>query len=149
MALPAPYAARPASALELAWRDPADAFAPLAGDAYALLLASGAFGRYSVIAADPVEVFEGRGLAPWRAARRALAAEEPAPASGAPFAGGLAGLLSYEFAAALEPVPRAGRSPWPDVALGLYRAAAVFDHAARRVFVRGAAPAAARLAARL
>lgn len=129
--------------LDIPWRAPAEAFAGLAEQPFALLLESGAghaASQISYIAADPIQILEiwpedaGDALAQ---ARALLAPFRCAhlPDGLPPFAGGLAGLASYELGARLDRLPRAPRgnaAAWPDLALGLYDCVAAFDHAQQR-----------------
>jgi len=97
-------------------------------------------GAHSFLAADPVAVLRSdRGVPdPLTWARTALARHATAPiASLPPFQGGVAGYLAYEWGAALERVPRAGRDdvPVPDAHLGLYDWVIAWDHGAGRAWV--------------
>jgi len=128
--------------LEIPWRAPADAFGAFAESPFALLLDSGmghAAGQMAYIAADPIRVLEvwpDDSADPLSAARALLAPyrwdRPPQSARGGlpPFAGGLAGLASYELGARLDRLPRAPQrdaAAWPDLALGLYDCIAAFD----------------------
>ena len=122
--------AREVASFTLPWRDPLMAFAPLSDAPYALLLGPGGDvqsgrGRWSILLAQPDDVFEHNGT-------NALSDLPPldpmGPRTPLPFIGGYAGLISYEFGAALEPVPRVTGSHWPDIAFGHYPCAALFDH---------------------
>ncbi len=143
--------ARTAVSIPLPWRSPIDAFAPLRDETGALLLQGGgprasrsyvtAFPDFRIVETDPATGFEALSAAHrWRA---------PLDAPG--FAGGFAGLFSYEFGRAFEDWPSSppGLSSWPAVAMGWYEAVAVFDLERRWLEVRGEAAAAARLAAAL
>ncbi|GAB4522397.1 MAG: hypothetical protein Kow00133_09930 [Amphiplicatus sp.] len=155
---------------EIDWRAPLDAFAPLAGAPWAALLHGGEGAReagWSILVAFPARRLEGRGgaafldgaridaapLAALRAlsdARRIDAA--PAGFADAPFASGLVGFIGYEMGARLEPTASGPASPFalPDMAVGAYDAAAVFDRKARRCVVVGRnGPAVDRLAGAL
>ncbi len=125
-----------AAALSLDWRDPIDAFAPLAEVPYSLLLLSDGSecARTSWIFADPVARVCGDGEAALSALRGRRGSW-------------LAGLWTYELGAETVGAPPAGPRAWPDVAVGVYAAAAVFDHSRRAVRVVG--DRAAALAARL
>ncbi|PHS24618.1 MAG: hypothetical protein COA84_08985 [Robiginitomaculum sp.] len=114
----------------LPWRDPLMAFAPLSNEPYALLLGPGGDaqsgrGRWSILLAQPDDIFEHNGP-------DALSDLPSLPladgTTALPFIGGYAGLISYEFGAALERVPRLRGSLWPDIAFGHYPCAALFDH---------------------
>jgi len=131
--------------------DPLETCARLLDLPYPLLLDSAAgllpataaarLGRFSFLMADPVAVFSGRAgdrHDPLLAAEAALAPWRTAPVAGLPpFQGGLAGYVGYEYARALERVPR---TRWddaghPDVVLGLYDRVIAWDHAAERAWV--------------
>ncbi|HVT28144.1 MAG TPA: anthranilate synthase component I family protein, partial [Lacipirellulaceae bacterium] len=90
-------------------------------------------GRYSFVAADPVEWFTfsadgsnafGRLADRIGELRQARRAELP------PFQGGWAGLFGYELAGSLERVPRASIDEFaiPALAVGLYDIVVAFDH---------------------
>lgn len=123
---------------------PLDAARVLAQAPFGLVLhgsGQGATSRWSYVMAEPV------GTAIWKDGKGTVfGTADPADPLGVvasrlactrfsrtadlpPFAGGVAGLLSYEFAGAL--VPKLDASPkggtWPDLALGLYDTLAVFD----------------------
>jgi para-aminobenzoate synthetase component 1 len=127
--------------IEIDWRAPERAFAPVAQNADALLLLSGGAhprARWSYLCCEPVALWrwsEGDGGDPFARPRRTprLAGGPGLP----PFVGGWAGLLSYELGRAFERLPWPGgdRDGWPDVALGLYDTIAAFDHHAHRAFV--------------
>lgn len=123
----------------LDWVEPQDALAALEGEAYTLLLhggGAGRCGRFSYLLAFPEFIVEGRGLKAFEAARARF---RPARLEGEGFSAGYAGLFGYDLARAFETVPEtpATIAAWPDVALGWYEAAAVFDHLERRVEIRG------------
>jgi para-aminobenzoate synthetase component 1 len=90
-------------------------------------------GRYSFVAADPVEwwAVAGDGAATFAAIGR-VAAEltgnwrPDLP----PFQGGVAGMFGYELAGSFEPVPAAKIADFalPTLAVGLYDVVAAFDH---------------------
>ena len=101
--------------LRLPWRDPLVAFAPLSGQAHALLLHDGRQGRARIFAA-PDAVFEGAG----RAAFEALAA------SARETDGLHAGLFGYDLAAAFERLPHLDPR-WPPQVVGRYPVWARFD----------------------
>ncbi len=124
---------RPAS-LPIPFRDPIRAFAPLAADDYALLLASdgGPVGRWSYIAARPDAVVCADAAHPDPLA--GLAGAVPVydlhrHSDDPPFMGGAMGLISYELAGAYEPALRHFKFPdWPVLAAGVYPTFAAFDH---------------------
>ena len=136
----------------LDWIDPAAAFAALADAPGALLLQGGArlgeAGRYSYLAAFPeFAITTDDPAAGFDALRRGFR-PGPSPESGG-FAGGYAGLLSYDLGAAFERVPATppGLAVWPALSMGWYAAALRFDHVARTLTARGEPRAAARLIA--
>ncbi len=112
-------------------------FAPIARTARRPMLlessrAGGPTGRYSFVLADPFKIFRSRGAGrdPLDALRRlvfACACPEPAPL---PFAGGVAGLFTYELKNRIERFKTRVRDPWklPDADLGFYDRGWVFDH---------------------
>lgn len=142
---------------EIDWRAPTDAFAPLAGAPWAGLLHAGEGAReagWSILVAFPARRLVGRGGAAFLdgtridatplAALRALSDArriDPATAAlaDAPFASGLVGFIGYEMGGALEPTAAGPASPFalPDMAIGAYDAAAIFDRKSRRCFVAG------------
>jgi len=118
--------------IDLPWRDPLAAFAPLAGEPHALLLHDGRNGRARIFA-FPDAVFDGEG----RAGFDALA-------DSARTRGGLhAGLLGYDLAAAFERLPHLDPR-WPMLAMARYPAWAEFDRAAGTCRVQGETAAAAK-----
>ncbi len=132
---------------EIDWRDPASAFAPLAGEAHAHILHGGDRSRraeWSVIAAFPSAVLTAGagGRDPFPALDAALA-ERRLPKieefEGLPFVSGALGFVGYEAARFFEPSLALPASPFslPDVALGLYDAAALFSRVKRKAFVVG------------
>ncbi len=152
--------------IEIPWRSPLDAFAPLARRAGAVLLHGGeraSDAPWSFVAAEPRSIIERRqretrvdevltDLSPFEALRRAhLDRRLPsAPPPEAPFMTGLIGFAGYECAPFVEPGAPTLRSPYetPDFWFGAYDAVAAFDRRRRRAFVVGRAQAtAARFAA--
>ncbi len=127
---------------ELAWRDPAAAFAPFADDAHVAWLDSqgpaGERARFSVLAADPFAVVPfavGAGGDPFVALAAALLRYRvPSGRWPVPFIGGAVGFLGYEAAGWLERVPRpeTGALGVPDAVFGLYDVVLVWDHTAGR-----------------
>ncbi|WP_241095097.1 anthranilate synthase component I family protein [Marinicauda algicola] len=135
------------SPARLDWIAPEDALGALQAEPYTLLLhggGAGARGRYSYLLAFPEFTIEGRGREAFEAAR---ARYRPARLDGSGFAAGYAGLFAYDLACAFEAVPETPDTltAWPHVALGWYAAAAVFDHDARRIEIRGEGEPASRL----
>lgn len=135
---------------EVPARDPVTAFAPFAGTPFAALLHgaadAGGRGRFSIIAADPFRTVtahgacvrvDGRAVAgdPFTVLERELAAFPIPPGTGPePFCGGAVGFLGYELGRVLERLPaRHGDGDGtPDMLVGLYDTAAVFDAQERR-----------------
>jgi para-aminobenzoate synthetase component 1 len=140
------------------WVDPLDALEAIRGRSHPALLHSGLAdhpaSRYSILACDPLLVVSLRGREASLVRRedggrreerrradpfdllRALApagALERAP--GLPFAGGVIGYIGYGLRRSVESLPGAPPDPLghPDAWLGLYDAAAIFDHRERRV----------------
>ena len=142
---------------ELAWRDPIDAFAPLAGASHAHLLHAGVRSEqpgWSVIVTDPSSIYcvrnnraivdgadvDGDPLDVLQQLLKARSPADPAPeAPDAPFLTGALGFIGYEAGALLEPSVTGPVSPFsfPDVAFGFYDGALVFDRSNRRVYVAG------------
>ncbi len=158
--------------LPIPFRDPAAAFAPLAGLPMAVLLDSalpGAQGRYAYIAIDPFRVLRCSGV-PWRTSidgvphdgdpfetlRAELARYPFIPHGLVPFMGGAVGFFSYELGGILEdlPPPKADTA-MPDMVVGLYDTIVAFDLESRGAWViaqpvhANPAERAARLAAAL
>jgi para-aminobenzoate synthetase component 1 len=135
----------PPVVLSIPFRNPAAAFAPLAGQDMAILLDSAlpsAQGRFSYIAVDPFQVIRCSPY-PWRVtingealdqdAFAALAAAletysvQPAPGP-APFMGGAVGFFAYELGGVLETTPKPKTIDYPaDMVVGLYDTIAAFD----------------------
>lgn len=138
---------------DLDWRSPLDAFAPLADEPCACLLTAGSAARrpgWAILAAFPASLLTARGgvafldgaplpQGPFAALRtlRAARAEGGENPLDAPFSTGLIGFVGYEMGAALEPATAGPGSPFalPDMAFGVYDAAALFDLESRRAFV--------------
>ena len=117
--------------LDLPWRDPLAAFAPLAGQARALLLHDGRNGRARIFA-DPAERFDGHD----RAGFDRLAAS-------ARTGGGMhAGLFGYDLAAAFERLPHLDPR-WPPLAFARYDVWAELDRDAARLRIHAPDAAAA------
>ncbi|WP_429912250.1 aminodeoxychorismate synthase component I [Glycocaulis sp.] len=132
--------------LPLAWRAPADYLAVIADLPGALLLSGGdgtARGRYSYLTAFPQTTITQAGeddpLSPLREARKRF-----------PDAW-IGGLFSYDFARRFEALPSTPFpvTRWPEMALGVYPAVAIFDHQTQCVEISGEAYAAVRLHAAL
>jgi para-aminobenzoate synthetase component 1 len=147
---------------EIDWRAPLDAFSPLAGRPWAVLLHAGEAARrpgWSVIAAGPAARLEARGgetlidgaragADPFAALaglhqrrRRAASGQSPRPSFGAggppPFLTGLIGFAGYEMGGVLEPSAKGPASPFllPDMAFAAYDAAALFNRGQKRAFI--------------
>lgn len=139
---------------EIDWRDPVAAFAPLAAEPGAVLLAGGAKaagGRWSFLCARPSSIIEARqgettldGAAvphsPFEALRtlheqRRRGADGPAP----PLVSGLVGFAGYECGGLLEPrgLGPAYKGAAPDFHFAAYDAIAAFDRETRRAFIAG------------
>jgi para-aminobenzoate synthetase component 1 len=137
----------------LPYGEPPAAFLPFAGDPVAALLDSAAVGdvrsRFSFIACEPfaVIVADERGVAidgqpvagdPFAALQRALSpwrGFESFP--GMPFCGGAIGYLAYETGRHADRFPPLPDDPHavPEMVIGLYDCAIVFDHRARASFL--------------
>jgi para-aminobenzoate synthetase component I len=97
-------------------------------------------GRYSFIAADPVEwlVVPADGLDAFlQLADRVAMLPQKARADLPPFQGGWAGLFGYELAGSLERVPKAPVDEFeiPALAVGLYDVVMAFDHRENAVWL--------------
>jgi para-aminobenzoate synthetase component 1 len=125
------------------WRDPAKVLQGFAEEPFALALLSGGGGprgRWSYLARAPVRTLTLDQDDPGDAfALMAGLLGEPAPSDpdGPPFQGGLAGLMSYEMGARLEPAGHSRHPEWPQLVCGLYPAVLAFDHRERRVLAVG------------
>ncbi len=138
-------------AIAAPWRDPLDAFAPLCEESYALLLGpgGGATGsRWTLLLARPDAIHEASGAGALQGLPPLPPVTGPLPPL--PFVGGYAGLACYELGASLDRVPRLEGGAWPDIALGHYPCAALFDHQDKALWVVGPdTPKARRFAALL
>ncbi len=141
--------------LEIDWRPPLAAFAPLADRKGAALLHGGADARgagWSFIAAEPAQVIESRNgetfidgdptpLSPFAAlCRLHLQRRQPVDIDcGAPFASGLFGFAGYECSRFVEPSAAGPASPYalPDFSFGAYDEVAAFNVRTRRAFLLG------------
>ncbi len=150
---------RPLVEVLASWIDPLDALEAARGHRHPVLLLSGLRGhpasRFSILACDPARVLRlragetmlsgpvapgevDRGLRagdPFELLRSFAPAGAVAAVDGLPFAGGAIGCLGYGLRRAVEHLPAAPCDPLdqPDVWLGLYGAAAVFDSREHRV----------------
>lgn len=132
---------------ELDWREPLAAFAPLAGEKDAHLLHGGDRSRaaeWSIIAAFPATVIraEKNGGDPFPKLDeilRARAQPRLDEMTDLPFISGAIGFLGYEAARFFESCLELPPSPFafPDMALGLYDAAALFSRVKRKAFIVG------------
>lgn len=133
---------------EIDWREPYDAFAPLAGEPYAHLLHGGdrsSTAEWSIIVAFPEAVINAdRGEEnPFEVLDGVLRSRRASPrdddVTGLPFASGVVGFIGYEAAQFIEPDLALPRSPYalPEATLGVYDAAALFSRRQRRAFVTG------------
>jgi para-aminobenzoate synthetase component I len=130
----------------IAYRDPIAAFAPLAAEAGAVLLHSAALqhkcGRYSIIAANPVENLR-CGVddpAPLdRLADRLAARLRPVMDAPFPMRPGAIGFLSYDLNRTLERLPASRHEAQlvPQLCFGFYDCLAVFDSVTRQAWVCG------------
>lgn len=147
---------------EIEWRDPVAAFAPLAAEPSAVLLAGGAIagaGRWSFLCVRPSSIIEARQgetrvdgapvpESPFEAlgdlhAQRRRGADGLAP----PLLSGLVGFAGYECGGLLETrgAGPASRGAAPDFHFAAYDAIAAFDRETRRAFI--AAPSRSRVLA--
>ena len=137
---------------EIPYREPVNAFAPLAHGNLAILLDSAersAQGRFSYIAADPFKVVSCSSY-PWQVSVDGTArsgnafdilAEELrrfswSPEAPVPFCGGAIGFLAYELGGQLERLPAPRTTPLPtDMTFGFYDVIAAFDHGLKKAYV--------------
>ncbi|MGE0408371.1 MAG: anthranilate synthase component I family protein [Amphiplicatus sp.] len=130
---------------EIDWVSPLDAFTPLAGEPYAMLLHAGeraVLPGWSVIAACPTETIETGGFPALRSRAAARKSDEfPWPYDGAPppVTAGLVGFAGYELGASVEPSATGPASPFafPEMAFGVYDAVAAFDRTRARAYICG------------
>lgn len=125
----------PPIAREIAWRDPADAFARLRDRDHPILLESATAARglydtsarYSYVACDPAAIFDDlASLGAWLSRSR-----RPARAGLPPFQGGAVGYFGYEMGGLFERLPAPKPDPLrpKDMIAALYESAILFDHA--------------------
>jgi para-aminobenzoate synthetase component 1 len=166
-----PFAAPEPAVRELAWRDPVELFAVVAGDRHAALLHSAmddGRGRHSLIALEPFAVVVGRDGAtedgdgapmegsPFDVLREALGRHRARRVAGLPpLQGGAVGYLGYELGRHLERVPLAPARPGdpPEAVILMCDVVVCLDNRARRAWIVSsglpeAAPAARRARAR-
>ncbi len=130
--------ARDICRLEIPWRDPVRAFAPIAEQPWSLgFFSSGEhpLARWSVLCADPEQVIIANG--PDALEKLELPAKVDTVHDDLPFCGGLAGMLSYDFGLRLQNINSNADSIWPDLAFGSYSCCAVFDHKKQQAWVIG------------
>jgi para-aminobenzoate synthetase component 1 len=128
------------------WREPLEVLAPFAHEPFAVaLLSGGAAGDgWSYVARAPRKIVTTLDAAKAELAR---AHEAPAP-GGPPFLGGLIGLATYEWGAALEPaMPQVRAEAWPDFTAGVYDRLLAFHRPSRRVLAIGRGETAAEASA--
>jgi len=138
---------------EIAWRDPAEAFARWSEDPYVAWLDSAAAGdarsRYSYLGVSPFQVIEtadgetrinGRAVPgdPFAVLAQELARWHlPPGASPAPFGGGAIGFLGYELGRHLERLPQrhANILGIPDMVVACYDVVLAFDRQDQRAWI--------------
>ncbi|MBU2136198.1 MAG: anthranilate synthase component I family protein [Alphaproteobacteria bacterium] len=128
--------------IEAPWREPAEALAGLAQEAWSLCLLSGgggARGRWTYLTARPLRtlVIGAADAADPFAALAGLIPEGDALADGPPFQGGVAGLATYELGGRAQGLDLAPHPDWPHLACALYPAILAFDHQDRRLLALG------------
>ncbi len=127
--------------VEIPWREPLDAFVPLADQPWALALISGgeqSAARWSILCAEPDQTL----TVPDHGALEQLGQQLQTPQlesseHGFPFVGGWAGLLGYELGARLENIDLLPDQVWPDLGLAHYPCCALFDHQSGRAWALG------------
>ena len=132
--------------------DVAELFAVIVSDPWAIWLDSGpdsGRGRFDILLAAPyatlctqsgitqIHTLQGEQLShadPFSLLRQFLAIEQPEAVEGVPFAGGAAGLFSYDLGRLLETLPMLAEDDlrWPQLQLGLYDWAVIVDHHEQR-----------------
>jgi para-aminobenzoate synthetase component 1 len=133
---------RAVAILNAPWREPLDVLGAWAERPFALALLSsgGDRGRWSYLAQAPaasLELWPQDERDPFAALAEMLGPRAPAAMEGPPFQGGLAGLLTYELGARVEPVGHTRHPEWPLLSAGLYLGLLAFDHTERRVLAVG------------
>ncbi|MEQ8229148.1 MAG: aminodeoxychorismate synthase component I [Rhodospirillales bacterium] len=126
---------QPVHVQPIPFMDPVDAFEAFADDPVAALLDSadavGGRGRYAFLAGDPYHVIEaGAADDPFGMLAQEMARARTETVPGLPpFQTGAIGVLGYELGTALERLPdrKPGGLAFPDMIMGLYDTAAVFD----------------------
>lgn len=132
---------------EIDWRNPFDAFAPLAGDPNAHLFHGGDLStkaNWSIIVAFPADIITADASAsnPFPEIDRLLKERRRDRETGGPqfpFMSGLLGFIGYEAARHFESGLSLPAPPYkaPELLLGVYDAAALFSRSERRAFVTG------------
>lgn len=128
--------------IEAPWREPAQALAALADEAWSLCLLSGGGGlrgRWTYLAARPKQTLivpSGEASDPF-AALAALIPEGETLADGPPFQGGVAGLAAYELGGRAQGLDLAPHPDWPHLACAFYPGVLAFDHQDRRLLALG------------
>ncbi len=132
------------------WADPVQVLSGLSRRELVIgLLSDGspARGRWSYIAADPVEVLHigpGDQVDAFAAVDAVLGPLDDAQPGQdpnlPPFQGGLLGLASYEFGARAEPIGLARDENWPDLIAGRFDSLLAFDHQDQVVWAVGSGP---------
>ncbi len=130
--------------IPIAWRDPVTAFAPFAGEPWAMLLDSAAAdparGRYVFLAARPVRTLLDP-ADPFAALAGALGPRRVIPhGTPLPFTGGAVGLFGYELGRHLERAPKRHAGVAGEMAVGIYDVVAGFDLADRKAWVVASSP---------
>ncbi|MDZ4318611.1 MAG: aminodeoxychorismate synthase component I, partial [Phenylobacterium sp.] len=139
--------------IEAPWREPAEALAALAEEAWSLCLLSGGGGergRWTYLAARPLRTLVVQASDPTDPFA-ALAAQIPAGEmlnDGPPFQGGVAGLAAYELGGRAQGLDLAPHPDWPHLACAVYPAILAFDHQDRRLLAIGRGEEAAEALAR-
>ncbi|MBL4618043.1 MAG: anthranilate synthase component I family protein [Robiginitomaculum sp.] len=126
----------PKYVLEIPWRDPLIAFAPIAQNPWSILFHSSGdqpTARWSILCAEPEEVFTENGAEALSVLPSNINLDNRLDHF--PFVGGLAGLLSYEFGCKLENVAIPAKSNWPDIGFGQYPCCALFDHHQHKAYI--------------
>lgn len=128
--------------IEAPWREPTQALAVLAEEAWSLCLLSGgggARGRWTYLAARPLRtliVQPGDPTDPFAALAALIPAGEML-SDGPPFQGGVAGLATYELGGRAQGLDLAPHPDWPHLACAVYPAILAFDHQDRRLLAIG------------
>ncbi|MCF6291864.1 MAG: anthranilate synthase component I family protein [Robiginitomaculum sp.] len=122
--------------LEIPWRDPLTAFAPIAQNPWSILFHSSGdqpTAKWSIFCAEPEAVFIQNGAEALSVLP--INTNLDSRLDHFPFVGGLAGLLSYEFGCKLENIDIPAKSNWPDIGFGQYPCCALFDHHRQKSYI--------------